>query len=298
MRRLLLLLFLAWVGTGCSNRFGAPDPATSQGDKVLDLWRVLFWAAVGVGGLVIALIAWSLVRYRVREGRDPATFFENVRLEVFYTSVPLVIVAVLFGVTMFTQRDVNRLAAEPELRIEVTGFQWGWRFRYLTEGITVVGTSIDKPTLVLPVDATARLTLLSPDVVHSFWVPQFLVKRDLIPNQPNRIDVTPDRVGSYGGVCAEFCGLQHTNMTFTVDVVEPQQFQAFVAEQQQQQQQTGPTPPGMQGGANDPGGQAQPAGVDHGVQATQAGHGVQATQAGHGVQAQALTGRHDGVTVG
>ena len=300
MRRLLSLLFLAWAATGCSSRFGAPDPATSQGGEVLDLWRILFWAAVAVGSLVVALIGWSIVRYRVREGRDPATFSENVRLELFYTAVPLVIVAGLFTVTMLTQRDVNRLAAEPELRIEVTGFQWGWRFRYLTEGITILGTSVDTPTMVLPVDATARLTLLSPDVVHSFWVPDFLVKRDLVPNQTNRIDVTPVRTGTYGGVCAEFCGLYHTGMTFTVEVVEPQQFQAFVA-QQRQQEQMGGNPPGTQGGANDPGGQALPAG-DRGVQATQApggqalpagDRGVQATQAG----AQALAGRREGVTV-
>jgi len=225
-----------------------------------------------VGGLVVALLGWSIVRYRVREGRDPATFFEHVRLELFYTAVPLVLVAVLFGVTMATQRDVGRVASEPDVRIEVTGFQWGWRFRYLTEGITIVGTSIDRPTMVLPVDATARLTLHSPDVIHAFWVPQFLVKRDVIPGRVNRLDVTPTRTGTFGGVCAEFCGLDHTDMTFTVEVVEPEQFQAFVArQQQQQQQQTGQMPPGTQGGGSDPGGQALPAGADRGVQATPAG---------------------------
>lgn len=242
-------------GTACSSRFGAPDAATAQGEAVLDLWRILFWAAVAVGGVVIVLIGWALVRYRVREGRDPATFSEHVRLELLYTAVPLVIVAVLFAATMLTQRDVNRLAAEPDLRIEVTGFQWGWRFRYLTEGITIVGTSLDRPTMVLPVDATARLTLYSPDVIHAFWVPEFLIKRDLIPNQVNRVDVTPTRTGRFGGVCAEFCGLDHTNMTFTVEVVELEQFQAFVAQQQQEEQQ-GPTPPGTSGGGSDPGGQA------------------------------------------
>jgi cytochrome c oxidase subunit II len=313
-------------GTGCSSRFGAPEAATAQGEHILDLWRVLFWAGVGVGGLVIALIGWSLVRYRVREGRDPATFYEHVRLELFYTAVPLVLVAGLFGVTMMTQRDVDRVAAEPDLRIEVTGFQWGWRFRYLTEGITIVGTNLEPPTMVLPVDLTARLTLISPDVIHSFWVPEFLVKRDVIPNHVNRLDVTPTRTGTFGGVCAEFCGLHHTGMTFTVEVVELQQFQAFVAQQQQDEQQQQGPPPGQGGGAN-PGGQAAPARPpDHGVQATQAGgqaaparppdHGVQATQAGgqaaparppdHGVQATqaggqaapAQAGRPPEVTVG
>ncbi|MFP5317393.1 MAG: cytochrome c oxidase subunit II [Acidimicrobiia bacterium] len=257
-RRRLLLVASALGGTACSSRFGAPDAATAQGEAVLDLWRILFWAAVAVGTLVVVLIGWALVRYRVREGRDPATFFEHVRLELFYTAVPLVIVAVLFAATMLTQREVNRLAPEPDLRIEVTGFQWGWRFRYLTEGITVVGTSLDPPTMVLPVDAAARLTLHSPDVIHAFWVPGFLIKRDVIPNHVNRLDVTPTRTGTFGGVCAEFCGLDHSDMTFTVEVVEPEQFQAFVAQQQQEEQEQGPTPPGTRGGGNDPGGQALP----------------------------------------
>src|SRR5207249_1986141 len=148
-----------------------------------------------------------------------AAWSENVPLELFYTAVPVAIVATLFGLSMVAQRNVNHLAAEPDLRIEVTGFQWGWRFKYLTEGITIVGTSTRPPTLVLPVRATARLTLVSPDVVHSFYVPQFLEKRDLIPGVDNRIDVRPSRTGSFDGVCAGFCGLDHTRMTFVVDVV-------------------------------------------------------------------------------
>jgi cytochrome c oxidase subunit 2 len=154
---------------------------------------------------------------------------------------------------MVAQRNVNRLAAEPDLRIEVTGFQWGWRFRYLTEGFTIVGNANGEPTLVLPVGATARLTLISPDVVHSFFVPDFLEKRDLIPGVENRIDVTPKRVGTFPGVCAEFCGLDHTRMTFVVEVVPPQQFEAFANQQREQ----GSLPdPDEQSGQGEPGSQA------------------------------------------
>jgi cytochrome c oxidase subunit 2 len=191
-----------------------------------------------------------------------------VRLELFYTAVPLAIVAVLFGYTVAIQRPVTRLAAEPDLRIEVTGFQWGWRFRYLTEGVTIVGTSTDPPKLVLPVGATARLTLVSPDVIHSFFVPEFLEKKDVIPGVDNRIDVSPTRTGHFGGVCAEFCGLDHARMTFSVDVVQPQAFQAFVA-QQRQQQQMGDMQDGTQGGQNEPGRQAAP-GAGGGVPASPA----------------------------
>lgn len=252
----MALTGLAAGATACGGNFGAHDPATAQGSDILDLWRVLFLAAVALGTLVTGLILWSVVRYRRRSNRSPATFSENVRLELFYTAVPLVIVAVLFGLSVNVQRRVTRLSAAPDLRIEVTAFQWGWRFRYLTEGITIVGTSNDPPTMVLPLGGTARLLLISPDVIHSFFVPEFLEKRDLVPGVENRIDVTPTRLGRYGGLCAEFCGLDHARMTFVVAVVEPEQFQAFVAEQQQQQPQGGTTPPGTQGGGEEPAGRA------------------------------------------
>ena len=231
-----------------------PEPASRQGEDVLDLWRVLFLAAVALGVLVIALILWALVRFRRRDGREAATFSENVRLELFYTAVPLVIVAVLFGLTVATQERVTRTAPQPDVRVEVTGFQWGWRFRYLTEGVVVVGTSIENPTMLLPVDQTARLTLGSPDVIHSFYVPEFLVKKDVIPGVDNRLDVRPTRTGRFGGVCAEFCGLDHSRMNFVVEVVEPPQFRAWLEEQRLRQTATTvqTTPPGQ----GDPAGQA------------------------------------------
>ena len=215
---------------------------------------------MALGLLVVGLIGWSLVRYRRRPGGRPsAEFSEHVPLELFYTAVPLVIVAVLFGITMGVQHKVNHLAAEPDVRIEVTGFQWGWRFRYLTEGVTVVGTSNEPPTMVLPVHATIRLILISPDVIHSFYVPAFLEKRDTVPGVENRLDVTTTRTGRFPGVCAEFCGLDHARMTFLVDVVTPQEFQAFVAQQQQQQQQRAGNQPDQQTqGQDNPGGQAAP----------------------------------------
>lgn len=257
-------MLLAVAGSACSGRFGAPRPASSQGSKVLGLWRVLFLTGAVVGALVLGLIFWCLLRYRRRgDGGQGAAFFENVPLELAYTAAPLLLVGALFALAMVATRDVNHLAAEPDLRVEVTGFQWGWRFRYLTQNVTIVGTGNDPPTLVLPRGETVRLTLRSPDVIHSFYVPDFLEKRDVIPGVENRLDVKPTRAGRYGGFCAEFCGLDHARMTFTVEVVEPPQFQAFVTQQQQQAPQP-TTPPGTQGG-NYTGRQAGPAPLPPGV---------------------------------
>lgn len=233
---------------GCAGRGGAPDPVTSQGEQVLDLWRILLSAGVALGVLVSALILWSVVRYRRPKGAAPGQLPRqtgaNVPLEVAYTVVPLVIVAVLFGLTMRTQHRISTVAKGSDLTVEVTGFQWGWRFRYPTQGVTVTGDANRPPTLVVPVGANIRLKLVAADVIHSFFVPAFLVKRDMIPGVDNAIDISPTTEGKYHGVCAEFCGLDHWRMSFDVEVVSPSAFQAFLTEQQQVPQGPGPNPNG------------------------------------------------------
>jgi len=236
----------------CSSRGGAPAPASRQGEDVLGLWRILLAAGVAMGVLVTALILWSVLRYRRprHAGADdlPQQTGANVPLEVLYTVIPLVIVAVLFAVTLTTQRRVTRLSKVPDLAVEVTGFQWGWRFSYPAQAISVVGDANRQPTLVVPVGADVRLRLASADVIHSFFVPAFLVKRDLVPGVDNEIDVHPTEVGRYRGFCAEFCGLDHWRMSFDVEVVTPEAFQGFVATQQAEPQQPDPGGPGGPGG--------------------------------------------------
>ncbi len=203
---------------------------------MVDLWRIFLVAGIAVGGLVAGLILWSVLRYRRPRGAGPDKLPKqvkaNVPIEIFYTVVPLVVVAVLFGLTMRSQERVTRLSDTPDLGVEITGFQWGWQFRYPAQSITVVGDANDPPTLVLPVGANVRLRLVAADVIHSFFVPAFLVKRDMIPGVDNSIEVRPTQLGRFPGVCAEFCGLDHWRMTFDVEVVTPAAFQAFVAEQE------------------------------------------------------------------
>jgi cytochrome c oxidase subunit 2 len=246
--RAATVLALVLLLPACSGRGGAPEPVTRQGDDVLHLWRILLSAGVALGVFVTALILWSVVRYRrprdAEAGDLPKQTRANVPLEVLYTVIPLVIVAVLFGVTLRTQHRVTRLSPTPELGVEVTGFQWGWRFRYPAQQVTVVGDVNNRPTLVLPVGATVRLRLIATDVIHSFYVPAFLVKRDMIPGVDNSIEVRPTHPGRFPGVCAEFCGLEHWRMMFDVE-----RFSAFVTEQQQQTGGQGPdaTGPGEAG---------------------------------------------------
>jgi cytochrome c oxidase subunit 2 len=255
-RLALVVVAAALVLAGCGERGGAPAPASSQGQEVVGLWQVLLGAGVALGALVAGLVLWAVVRYRRPRGAGagdlPVQTAAHVPIEVAYTVVPLVIVAVLFALTLRAQDRISAQGEGSELSVEVTGFQWGWRFRYPAQGVSITGDANHPPTLVLPAGADVRLRLAAADVVHSFSVPAFLVKKDLIPGVDNTLDVRPTEPGRYPGYCAEFCGLDHWRMTFDVEVVTPEAFQAFLAGEQ-------PVPrgPGADGtGPGDPGRQA------------------------------------------
>lgn len=225
----VLLIAALFLGA-CSSTWGAPESASDQGDDIVRLWRLFVPLALIIGALVWGLIIWSILRYRRRgEGASlPPQFHEHVPIEVLYTAVPLAIVAVLFTTSVLTQRRVDRLSSRPDLVVEVEGFQWQWRFRYVQEGVTVVGLPERPPELALPAGRTARVVLTSRDVVHSFYVPGFLFKRDAIPGIINRFDVTPNRPGLHTGACAEFCGLRHDDMGFNVRVLAPSEFSTWL----------------------------------------------------------------------
>ncbi|MGH9040234.1 MAG: cytochrome c oxidase subunit II [Acidimicrobiia bacterium] len=222
------LLALAVAAGACSSRFGMPEPGTQQGDRIVDLWRVLLFTAAALGVLVVVLLAWCIVRYRARAGQDddlPLQRRGNVPLEVFYTVVPLVIVAGIFALSVRTDpATAGNEGDGPPLVVDVTAFQWQWRFDYPAQGVSILGGPEDSPDLVLPAGGPVRLMLRSTDVIHSFFVPGFLGKMDVVPGLDNRFDLHPDRTARYQGYCAEFCGLDHARMTFDVRIVEPDEF--------------------------------------------------------------------------
>lgn len=223
-----LVLAAATVLAGCGN-YGAPDPATRQGGDVVDLWRTEVWIAAALGALVLGLIAWCVVRYRTRpddDGTMPPQHEGSIPLEIFYTAVPVLIVAGLFAYNLVLSDDIDE-RRNTELVVDVTGFQWQWRFDYAAQDVRIVGDVRRPPTMVLPVDTDVRLRLRSADVIHSFYVPRFLMKRDLVPGVVNTIDLRPTRTGTYLGHCAEFCGLDHARMNFDVRIVTAEEFRAW-----------------------------------------------------------------------
>jgi cytochrome c oxidase subunit II len=221
----------ALLGACSGGRFGQPDPASKQGEHTLALWRVFIVAGCAVGGIVLGLILYVIIRFRRRSDAMPSQKADNIRWEAVYTIAPIMIVAVLFGASVATQSKTDERAKVPDLTVNVVGFQWGWQFAYPQQGVMVTGsgTAGEQPTLVLPQGETVRLELRTVDVIHSFWVPELLTKRDLIPGIDNSIDVTPNRLGTFDGHCAEYCLLDHWRMTFILRVVPPDQFAAELA---------------------------------------------------------------------
>lgn len=211
----------------------APEAATREGREVNDLYGIFFWVAAVVFAVTAGLIGWSIVRYRAKPGDNdlPAQFHQNLALEITWFAIPQVIVIVLFALSAMTLGEVNEEEPEPDAIVNVTGFQWGWRFAYEGTDVEVAGTPDDPAEVMVPAgDVTFVLT--SADVVHSFYVPRFMLKRDMTPGRETRIDVEIEEPGTYPGVCAEFCGLLHHQMTFTIEAVPAEEFEAWLGEQE------------------------------------------------------------------
>ena len=238
----------ALLTAGCDARglyedsmsLGFPDPITDQGQRIYDLWLGSVAAALVVGVFVWGLIFYAVVRYRKRSEELPRQVRYNLPVEVLYTVVPFVVIAVLFYYTAVSENYVNKLTEErdggPDVVIGVIGFQWNWTFNYddndpATVDPSVTGVPGQPAQLVLPVDRTVRFVETSNDVIHSFWVPKFLFKRDVVPGRANQFELTIRQPGTYIGRCAEFCGEKHDRMNFEVKVVSEQEYDAFIAQQ-------------------------------------------------------------------
>ncbi len=224
--------------------FDQPEPATAEGAIIQNLWTGSWIAAWGVGILTWGLMIWSIVAYRRRRINEvPEQTKYNVPLEVLYTIVPLIMVMGLFWFTARDQSEILTLDNDQSQTVNVVGFRWSWAFNYLDEDVYAIGMPADSQiisedpaiaetqmaTLVLPVDEKVRFELTSPDVIHSFWVPQFLFKMDVIPGKTNAFELTPDKIGTFVGKCAELCGTYHSQMLFNVKVVERAEFDEYVA---------------------------------------------------------------------
>ena len=222
--RWLAVAALALAAAGC-----APQSVTEQGRAVYNLYNLFLYIAAVVFVVVSGLVLWSVVRYRRRDDELPKQTHGNNRLELLWTLIPTVIVLVLFAFTLVAQNKVLDKSGQADVNVTVTAFQWSWRFTYEGTGAEVLGGPGTVPELVVPVGQRVRVKLVSADVVHSFYVPQTLFKRQAIPGTDNTFDLTFEKVGLYHGQCTQFCGLQHPDMVFRVRVLEQGAYQNWLA---------------------------------------------------------------------
>jgi len=240
----LALMLLAL--TGCTNdtftRLGFPNPVTEQGKVTLSLWQGSWIAGLAVGAVVWGMILWAVIFHRKRGDKLPPQVRYNMPIEILYTIVPFILIAVLFYYTAKDENTIDSLSAKPALTVNVTGFQWSWKFDYNPQyhvvelgqmwNPSLPNSQQQLPLLEIPEGEVVRFNLTSPDVLHAFWVPEFLFKRDVIPGHPNHFQITATQTGTFTGHCSELCGLYHSRMLFTLKIVTPAQFQTWIAQQQ------------------------------------------------------------------
>jgi cytochrome c oxidase subunit II len=250
---------VALLTSGCSEegkRLAMPDPASEQGKHILSLWQGAWIAALATGIVVWGLILFVVIRYRRRSDDEiPVQTRYNLPLEIFYTIAPVIMVVVFFSHTVRTQDIVLRDDADhpPDNIIEVTGEQWSWTFNYGLGDMDLSadddrfddhfayqsyvhdgGTGSYIPDLWLPVDETTRFNLHSPDVIHDFGIPSFLMRMDVVPGRVNHYVIKPTRIGTFRGKCYELCGVYHSRMLFTVHVVSQEDYEAHVQDLEDQ----------------------------------------------------------------
>ncbi|PZG13571.1 cytochrome c oxidase subunit II [Nonomuraea terrae] len=253
-RAAALALLLA-TATACANdvpeadwsRGLLPDHVTQEGGVVQSLWNGAWIAALATGAVVIVLILWAAIFHRKRKSSAelPPQVRYNLPIEMLYTLIPLVMVSVFFFFTARDSETLTRVDGDAPVKVSVEAYQWSWRFTTTVNGQTlapVAGVPVSDynqgPQLVLPVNTKVEFDLSTDDVIHSFWVPEFLFKRDVIPGIPEdnpgrKFQITTlNRTGVFAGRCAELCGVDHSRMLFSVKLVPQAEFNQYIATHQ------------------------------------------------------------------
>ena len=226
-----LTVALAALAAGCAqNPNSVFHHRTEFNRDVSDLFRLLIILGTIVFIFTEVMLLWALWRFRSRPGkpRQPEQVHGNTRLEILWTVIPAVVLAVIAVPTVRTIFRTQGEAPAGALEVEVIGHQWWWEFRYPQYNIVTANE------LYLPLGRTVRFALHTHDVIHSFWIPGLGGKRDLVNNRTNHLWFTPDSTteAAFNGFCAEYCGTSHANMRFRAFTVTPEQFTGWVAHQQ------------------------------------------------------------------
>ena len=230
----LLFLSPAFLLTSCSkvSGLGFEEGLSSVNDQSLSLWQGAWIAAGVVGVFTLILILWPAFFHRLKKDSPefPKQTQYNIPVEVLYTIIPFIIVAVLFYFTAQKQTVITAKTDTYKHEITVEGIQWSWQFGYPEAGpdAVVTGTPAQPPVLYVPLGERVRYTITANDVVHGFWIPAFMIQIQNIPGVTNHLEFTANKLGDFPGRCNILCGRNHSQMLFTVRVVTPAQYQAYL----------------------------------------------------------------------
>ena len=205
-------------------------PGGSGGAQIINLMSPFFWIAVIIGAGVTGMTIFVAIRFRERPGeeRNPVQTHGNPVLEVSWTIVPFLILAVMAVPTVATIFNLAKVPKGPDVvHITVEGRQWFWQYQY-TDKDTSFYTANE---MHIPIDRPVFLTLTSNNVIHSFWVPELAGKKDVVPGHPNTLTIEASRPGTFLGQCAEYCGISHANMRLRVVAQTADDYDKWVAKQ-------------------------------------------------------------------
>lgn len=228
---------------------------TQMSRDTYDLHMTIFWWVVAIGVVVFSVMLWSIIHHRKSKGAVPATFHESSIVEIVWTLIPFLIL-IMMAIPATRVLTAAYDTSESDLDVQIIGYQWRWEYRYMRESMdeeevsffSSMSTSreeisnevekqehylldVDRP-LVIPVDKKVRFLMTSADVIHSWWVPDFAVKKDTIPGFINETWVVVEEPGIYRGQCAELCGMEHGFMPIVVHALEQDEYDSWYAEQQ------------------------------------------------------------------
>ena len=232
--RALLFAPLTLLLTGCAkvSGLGFEEGLSSVNDVSLSLWQGAWIAGGVVGVFTLILILWPAIFHRAKasKGEFPKQTQYNVPVEVAYTIIPFIIVAVLFYFTAVKETKIVEKTTNYKHEIKVEGIQWSWQFAYPEAGpkAVVTGTPAQPPTLYVPLGEKVRYTITSNDVVHGFWIPAFMIQMQNLPGVTNYLEFTAHKLGTYPGRCNILCGRNHSQMLFSVKVVTPAEYKSYL----------------------------------------------------------------------
>jgi cytochrome c oxidase subunit 2 len=234
-RGLLILGPAIFTLTGCAvdADSGFSGDASSINEISHSLWTYSWLAAAVVGVFTAILIVWPAIFHRApKNGPEfPKQTQYNIPVEIAYTLIPFIIVAGLFYFTVVKQDQITKPQENVKHEIVVNGIQWSWQFTYLDAGkdVTFTGTPAKPPVLVVPQGERVRYTIVANDVVHGFWIPEFMIQMQNVPGVTNHLEFTANKLGDFPGRCNILCGRNHAQMLFTVRVVTPAEYQTYIS---------------------------------------------------------------------